>query len=158
MLFRRSLLGHSCSQTLLSNWDGVRAMFKVQQTHLERNHLNTTNSLLNVHEVSQLLHVHENTLRRGSDQGIIKAYRIGPRHDRRYKQEDIAALLIMESRGSSMSKPKQLQNRLSWFNCFSWISILLVPFSNDYNSIYSISVWRLRIYRIGTLRVSGYPR
>ena len=86
-------------------------MFKVQQTHLERNHLNTTNSLLNVHEVSQLLHVHENTLRRWSDLGIVKVYRIGPRHDRRYKQEDIVALLIMERRGSSKSKPKQLQKR-----------------------------------------------
>lgn len=88
-------------------------MLKVQQTTLQSSYFDTTKTLLNVHEVSQLLHVHENTLRRWSDQGIIKAYRIGPRHDRRYKQEDIAALLIMESRGSSMSKPKQLQNRLS---------------------------------------------
>ena len=58
-----------------------------------------TNNMLTVREVSQILHVHSNTLRRWSDQGIIKAYRIGPRGDRRFKQEDIAQLLLEESKG-----------------------------------------------------------
>jgi excisionase family DNA binding protein len=58
-----------------------------------------TNNMLTVREVSQILHVHSNTLRRWSDQGIIKAYRIGPRGDRRFKQEDIALLLLEESKG-----------------------------------------------------------
>ena len=49
-------------------------------------------NMLTVREVSQLLHVHSNTLRRWSDQGIIKAYRIGPRGDRRFRAEDIAVL------------------------------------------------------------------
>jgi excisionase family DNA binding protein len=60
---------------------------------------NLTNNMLTVREVSQILHVHSNTLRRWSDQGIIKAYRIGPRGDRRFKQEDIALLLLEESKG-----------------------------------------------------------
>jgi len=60
---------------------------------------NQKDSLLTVREVSQILHVHSNTLRRWSDQGIIKAYRIGPRGDRRFKQEDIDLLLLEESKG-----------------------------------------------------------
>jgi len=60
---------------------------------------NLTNNMLTVREVSQILHVHSNTLRRWSDLGIIKAYRIGPRGDRRFKQEDIGLLLLEESKG-----------------------------------------------------------
>ncbi|OGN99573.1 MAG: hypothetical protein A2Y59_00840 [Chloroflexi bacterium RBG_13_52_14] len=58
-----------------------------------------TNNMLTVREVSQLLHVHTNTLRRWGDQGILKAYRIGPRGDRRFKPEDIAVLLLQENKG-----------------------------------------------------------
>jgi excisionase family DNA binding protein len=60
---------------------------------------NLTDNMLTVREVSQILHVHSNTLRRWSDLGIIKAYRIGPRGDRRFKQEDISLLLLEESKG-----------------------------------------------------------
>ena len=56
-------------------------------------------TMLTVREVSRLLHVHSNTLRRWSDQGIIRAYRIGPRGDRRFRPEDIAVLLLEESKG-----------------------------------------------------------
>lgn len=56
-------------------------------------------SMLTVQEVSQLLRVHGNTLRRWTRQGIIKAYRIGPRGDRRFRPEDIALLLLEGSRG-----------------------------------------------------------
>ena len=57
--------------------------------------------------VSQLLHVHSNTLRRWSDQGIIKAYRIGPRGDRRFRAEDIAVLLLDESKGVQFNGGKR---------------------------------------------------
>jgi len=50
-------------------------------------------SLLAVREVARLLHIHSNTVRRWSDQGIIKAYRISRRGDRRFKREDIAQFL-----------------------------------------------------------------
>lgn len=56
-------------------------------------------SMLTVQEVSQLLHVHGNTLRRWTSQGIIKAYRIGPRGDRRFRPEDVALLLLEGNRG-----------------------------------------------------------
>jgi excisionase family DNA binding protein len=51
------------------------------------------NGLLRVSEAARLLYVHTNTLRRWTEQGIIKAYRIGPRGDRRFKAEDINVLL-----------------------------------------------------------------
>jgi len=60
---------------------------------------NLADNMLTVREVSQILHVHTNTLRRWSDLGLIKAYRIGPRGDRRFKQEDITLMLLQESKG-----------------------------------------------------------
>ena len=48
--------------------------------------------LLTISETSQLLNIHKNTLRRWSDRGIIRAYRIGPRGDRRFRSEDVEAL------------------------------------------------------------------
>lgn len=56
-------------------------------------------SMLTVREVSQLLHVHSNTLRRWTEQGLVKAYRIGPRGDRRFRAEDIVTLLSEDNKG-----------------------------------------------------------
>jgi len=53
--------------------------------------------MLTLGEVSRLLHVHNNTLRRWSDSGIIKAYRIGARGDRRFRQDDIVLFLAQLS-------------------------------------------------------------
>lgn len=49
--------------------------------------------MLTVREVAKLLHIHVNTVRRWSDQRIIKSYRITSRGDRRFKREDIAVFL-----------------------------------------------------------------
>jgi excisionase family DNA binding protein len=49
--------------------------------------------MLTVREVARLLHVHPNTLRRWSNNGRIKAYRITTRGDRRYKREEIVRFL-----------------------------------------------------------------
>ncbi len=45
-------------------------------------------------EAARVLNVHINTLRRWSDRGILKAYRITRRGDRRFKQDDVARLII----------------------------------------------------------------
>ncbi|MCD6391570.1 MAG: helix-turn-helix domain-containing protein [Dehalococcoidia bacterium] len=49
--------------------------------------------MLTVSEVARLLHVHPNTLRRWSNSGRIKAYRINLRGDRRYRLRDIEGFL-----------------------------------------------------------------
>jgi len=49
--------------------------------------------MLTVREVARLLHIHPNTLRRWSDRGRIRAYRITNRGDRRFKRGDIARFL-----------------------------------------------------------------
>jgi len=50
-------------------------------------------NMLTVQEVARLLHIHPNTLRRWSNRGLIKAYRITPRGDRRYRREEILDFL-----------------------------------------------------------------
>jgi len=48
---------------------------------------------LSTSDVARMLNIHTNTVRRWSDNGILKTYRIGPRGDRRFKQADVAKLL-----------------------------------------------------------------
>jgi len=55
-----------------------------------RNH---SNGLLNARQVARILNVHVNTVRRWNDRGILKAYRIGPRGDRRFSKADIDMFL-----------------------------------------------------------------
>ena len=54
---------------------------------------NYVEPMLTVREVAELLHIHSNTVRRWSDRGIIKAYRITNRGDRRFRREDITTFL-----------------------------------------------------------------
>lgn len=53
----------------------------------------TAERLLTVREASDMLSVHPNTVRIWSDEGLLPAYRIGPRRDRRFKLEDVQSLL-----------------------------------------------------------------
>jgi len=54
---------------------------------------NLKDQMLTVREVSLLLHVHPNTLRRWADKGIIKSFSITPRGDRRFLSRDIDQFL-----------------------------------------------------------------
>jgi excisionase family DNA binding protein len=54
---------------------------------------NQLRSLLTVKEVARMLHVHDNTVRRWSNEGMIKVYRISSRGDRRFKREDVEDFL-----------------------------------------------------------------
>jgi excisionase family DNA binding protein len=49
--------------------------------------------LLTTSRVAEILHIHENTVRRWSDSGLLKTYRIGTRRDRRFKRNDIENFL-----------------------------------------------------------------
>jgi excisionase family DNA binding protein len=57
-------------------------------------------AMLTTREVAQLLNLHVNTVRRWSDRGILRAYRVGPRGDRRFNQQDITRFLSNKSRDS----------------------------------------------------------
>ena len=63
--------------------------------------------MLTISEVAHLLNVHINTVRRWSNQGILKAYRIGSRGDRRFRQEDIASFLSEESYDTIVMKEER---------------------------------------------------
>jgi excisionase family DNA binding protein len=54
---------------------------------------NNIDPMLTTSDVARLLNVHINTVRRWSNQGVIKAYRIGSRGDRRFRQEDVFTFL-----------------------------------------------------------------
>ncbi len=53
--------------------------------------------MLTTSEVARLLNVHINTVRRWSNLGTLKTYRIGARGDRRFRREDIASFLSPEA-------------------------------------------------------------
>ena len=54
--------------------------------------MKTDKQLLPIRDAARLLYVDINTLRRWSDEGLIRAYRIGPRSDRRFWNYDILNL------------------------------------------------------------------
>ena len=54
--------------------------------------------MLTASDVARLLNVHVNTVRRWSNQGILRAYRIGSRGDRRLNEEDIINFLLQEEK------------------------------------------------------------
>ncbi len=58
--------------------------------------------MLTTSEVARLLNVHINTVRRWSNQGILKTYRIGSRGDRRFYREDITGFLSDKSKVSRL--------------------------------------------------------
>lgn len=49
--------------------------------------------LLSLKETAEILKCHPNTLRQWDKKGILKAVRFGQRKDRRYKKEDVLAML-----------------------------------------------------------------
>lgn len=56
-------------------------------------------SMLTARQVADFLHVSISTVRRWSDKGMLKFYRIGSRGDRRYLREDVL-LFLEESSGN----------------------------------------------------------
>jgi len=72
----------------------------------EREHSKEQSGMLRTGEACRILCIHSNTLRRWCKQGIVKAYRVGPRADRRFRREDIAALLIEKTKDSSADRVK----------------------------------------------------
>jgi len=61
--------------------------------------------MLTISEACRLLNIHTNTMRRWSAKGLITEYRVGPGGHRRFKAEDVAALI--------MEQPRYKQSRAS---------------------------------------------
>ena len=72
----------------------LRGKLKVVQER-KQNMANENNidPMLTTSDVARLLNVHINTIRRWSNQGVLKAYRIGSRGDRRFRHEDVTFFL-----------------------------------------------------------------
>ncbi len=66
-------------------------------------------AMLTISQVAHLLSVHINTVRRWSNQGILKAYRVGSRGDRRFQREDIANFLSQGSKIAEVREGKALR-------------------------------------------------
>ncbi len=64
--------------------------------------------MLTVRDVARLLHVHVNTVRRWSDLGLLKTYRIGNRGDRRFTPQDVSEFLETSHKGRDYSDEHDL--------------------------------------------------
>lgn len=70
--------------------------------------------MLTVREVARLLNIHTNTVRRWGDQGILRAYRITNRGDRRFRRNDINSFLAeLNNNGGDPNKAYLINNGLS---------------------------------------------
>ena len=58
----------------------------------------TINPMLTVSDVAHLISVHTNTVRRWSNQGVLKTYYISSRGDRRFQKKDIYDFLRQKSK------------------------------------------------------------
>jgi excisionase family DNA binding protein len=70
------------------------------------------NGMLTISEVAGLLNVHINTVRRWSNQGTLKVYRVGSRGDRRFRQEDIDNFLLAGSKDTKIRKDNAFFDKL----------------------------------------------
>ncbi len=60
-----------------------------------------TEGMLTASDVAHLLNVHINTVRRWSNLGILKAYRIGSRGDRRFDRDSVINFILEKTRETS---------------------------------------------------------
>ena len=71
----------------------IRQIIAGQSTAKRKRVRSGADMLLSTGQAASLLNVHVNTVRRWSNEGILKAYRVGPRGDRRIRRREIDNLL-----------------------------------------------------------------
>ena len=54
-------------------------------------------AMLTARDVASQLNINISTVRRWTNRGILKTYRIGPRGDRRFRREDVALFVVEQS-------------------------------------------------------------
>jgi len=65
-------------------------------------------TMLTLRQVVNFLHVSMSTVRRWSDGGMLKSYRVGPRGDRRYLRNDV--LRFLEESASHLREDKEMKD------------------------------------------------
>ena len=55
--------------------------------------MKTNSGMLTTTEVANLLYVHPNTVRHWTNKRLLRAYRLGPRGDRRFEREDVDSFI-----------------------------------------------------------------
>jgi excisionase family DNA binding protein len=68
---------------------------------------NNIDPMLTTSEVARILSVHINTVRRWSNQGVLKSYRIGSRGDRRFRREDINSFFSNDGKSRESIQPRR---------------------------------------------------
>jgi excisionase family DNA binding protein len=66
-------------------------------------------AMLTSSDVARLLNIHINTVRRWSNEGKLRAYRIGSRGDRRFQQADIGIFLAQKTQAEEQGQEWQPQ-------------------------------------------------
>ena len=66
----------------------------MKEREQKRKTAKSLSTMLITSEVARIFNVHASTIRRWSEQGLIKFYRVGPRGDRRFRREDVAVLYL----------------------------------------------------------------
>ena len=65
--------------------------------------------MLTTSEAAHLLNIHPNTVRQWAGKGLLTAYRLGTRGDRRFKREDVYSLLKPDSRESQQPEATPIE-------------------------------------------------
>jgi len=75
----------------------VRQIITGVRTPKKKAARNDADILLTTAQAAEYLNVHVNTVRRWSNKGVLEAYRIGSRGDRRFRRQDVDKLLFKKS-------------------------------------------------------------
>ena len=65
--------------------------------------------MMTIDEVARLLNVHTNTVRQWNSEGLLRAYRLGPRGDRRLTEKDVLEFLLSGANGTNGSSESASQ-------------------------------------------------
>lgn len=87
--------------------DDGGAMYTPQDSEKRIHKDKAVGPMLPIGQACRLLNVHANTLRRWSAKGLIREYRIGPGKHRRFRADEITALILEQStyRQAKANKP-----------------------------------------------------
>ena len=81
----------------------VRQIMTGQRVHKKGPARNTSDGLLTSSQAARLLNIHVNTLRRWSNEGTLRTYRVGNRRDRRFKRRDLEQFLRQAASTASIA-------------------------------------------------------